>query len=162
MNKKKYLIFVIITILFYSININKLYALNIKDNINIATIQNNLNYQETTDNNVVKIDQKYTIDGVDTSNNQISCAELFDQELINLINEVLAYPRIIVPIIIVVLGSLDFFKAVTAGKEDEMKKAQKKFIKRLVMGIAVFLVPTFINAIMHLANSIWTYTTCSL
>ena len=104
------------------------------------------------------------INGINTSDEVMSCDELFDQSIIELVNDVLKYPRFIVPIIIIVLGTLDFFKAVIAGKEDEMKKAQKTFIKRLIIGVCVFLVPVLINAIMWLANIAWEglgYTTCT-
>ena len=37
--------------------------------------------------------------------------------------------QIVVPLIIIILGSLDYMKAVTAS-EDKIKEHQKKFIKR--------------------------------
>ena len=103
--------------------------------------------------------------GVETSNGTMSCSELFDQSVIDLINQILRYPRYIVPGIILALGTLDLFKAVIAGKEDEMKKAQRTFIKRVIIGVCVFLVPVIINAIIWLANIAWQglgYTTCNL
>jgi len=74
------------------------------------------------------------------------------------------YPKIIVPIIIIGLGSLDLGKAVVAGKEDEMKKAQKTFVRRLIAGIVVFLIPVILNIVMYLADIVWNgvYTSCSL
>lgn len=48
--------------------------------------------------------------------------------------------QIAVPVILVVMGSLDLFKGVTAGKEEEMKKGQKLFIKRLIVGAIIFFV----------------------
>lgn len=102
--------------------------------------------------------------GVETSNKQMSCEELFDSSIMEIINDILKYPRYIVPALILLLGTLDFFKAVIAGKEDEMKKAQSTFIKRVIIGVAVFLVPVFINAIIWLANLAWKglgYTTCN-
>ena len=72
-----------------------------------------------------------------------------------LINSVLKYVRVIVPILIIVLGSLDFAKAATAGKADEMKKAQITFVKRLIAGIIIFFVPVIVNLIMWLADIVW-------
>ena len=46
--------------------------------------------------------------------------------------------QIIVPVILVLMGSIDLFKGITAGKEDEMKKGQHMFIKRLIVGAVVF------------------------
>ena len=48
--------------------------------------------------------------------------------------------QIAVPIILVIVGSLDFFKAISAQKEDEMKKGQKMFVKRLVLAGIIFFV----------------------
>lgn len=48
--------------------------------------------------------------------------------------------QIAVPIVLVIMGSLDLMKGITAGKEDEMKKGQQLFIKRLISAALVFLV----------------------
>lgn len=45
-----------------------------------------------------------------------------------------------VPILLIVFGTLDLAKAVIAGKEDEMKKAQSTLIRRVIYAVAVFLV----------------------
>ena len=81
-----------------------------------------------------------------------------------LLNEILIYPKIIVPILVIILGTLDLAKAVVASKEDEMKKAQKTFIKRIMIGIIIFFVPTIMNVIMYLADIVWNgaFTTCGL
>ena len=101
---------------------------------------------------------------------ELTCDELFGDKndpdsLAYLINQVLLYVRIIVPILLILLGSLDFAKAVTAGKEDEMKKAQTTFVKRLIAGVAVFFAPVIVGLIMQLADIVWEglgYTTCNL
>ena len=75
----------------------------------------------------------------------------------------LQYIRVIVPILIIVLGMLDFSKAVFAGKEDNMRKAQSTFIKRLIAGVLVFFVPVLVDVIMYLADIVWQgkgYTSC--
>lgn len=86
---------------------------------------------------------------------QSPCVQLIDSELKQIINEILAYPRYIVPAILIALGSLDIFKAVIAGKEDEMKKAQRTFIKRMIAGVLVYLVPIIINIMIWFANIAW-------
>lgn len=81
-----------------------------------------------------------------------------------LVNEILQYPRIIVPVLVIGFGVLDLSKAVIAGKEDEMKKAQKTFIKRIVIGVVFFFIPVFVDIIMHLADIVWQgkYISCDL
>lgn len=58
--------------------------------------------------------------------------------------------KIVVPIIIVLFGIIDLSKAVMAGKEDEMKNAQKLLIKRLIYGVAVFMIITIVKSIYGL------------
>lgn len=47
---------------------------------------------------------------------------------------------IVTPIILVIMGTVDLVKGVMTGKEDEMKKSRETFIKRLIVGLLVFLV----------------------
>lgn len=53
--------------------------------------------------------------------------------------------KIMVPIVIIVLGILDFAKASMASKEQDMKEYQNKFIRRLIAGVAVFFILTIVN-----------------
>lgn len=79
-----------------------------------------------------------------------------------MVNEILGAVRIIAPILIILFGSIDFAKAVIAGKQDNMKKAQSDFIKRIIAGVAIFLIPTLVDIIMGLADIVWAgeYTHC--
>ena len=54
----------------------------------------------------------------------------------NIINIV----KIIVPIMLVIFGMLDFGKAVTSNDEKIMKESQNRFIKRIIGAVAIFLV----------------------
>ncbi len=99
----------------------------------------------------------------------VDCGAIFGSKddpssIAYIINEVLMYPKIIIPILIIILGTLDFFKAVIAQKEDDMKKAQMTFIKRVIIGVAIFLIPVLINVIMYLADIVWEglYSSCSI
>jgi len=74
------------------------------------------------------------------------------------IDTVLSYVRIIVPILIILLGIIDFAKAVLAGKEDEMKKSQRDFARRVIAGVVVFFVPLLINIVMDVTEDVWKST----
>lgn len=52
-----------------------------------------------------------------------------------------------VPIVIIILGSIDLFKAVIASKEDEIKAAQKLLIKRVIYGVAIFFVVAIVQLV---------------
>ena len=95
---------------------------------------------------------------------ELKCEEIFTDDLKEIINEVLQYVRIIVPILIILLGTIDLSKAVIASKEDVIKKAQIDFIKRIIIGVAIFFVPALVDVVMDLGNIVWEdlgYTTCN-
>lgn len=81
----------------------------------------------------------------------VSCAK--GSTLVNVIAIVRLVMNIIciaVPIIMILMGTLDLFKAVTAGKDEDIKKKQKALITRIIAGVLVFLVPTIVSVIMNL------------
>lgn len=48
--------------------------------------------------------------------------------------------KIVVPILLIIFGMLDLGKAVVASKEEEIKKGQQTFIKRVIAAVIVFFV----------------------
>ncbi len=52
--------------------------------------------------------------------------------------------KIIIPLIIIILGVIDLGKAVVAQKDDEIKKATTSIVKRIIIGIVIFFIPTLI------------------
>ena len=67
-----------------------------------------------------------------------------------LLGHVVNIVKIVIPIIIILLAMLDLGKAVMAGKEDEIKNAQKMLIKRLIYGVIIFFVVTIVQTIFNL------------
>ena len=84
----------------------------------------------------------------------VDCKGLLGQDLIDKINSYLDIIKLIIPIILIGYGILDFTKAVFGGEED-MKKAQKSFFKRIGIAVIIFLTPTLINLLLTLANKVW-------
>lgn len=154
MNYKKYLLFLLFIMI---IGCNKIYA-------------SSENYYDKEKNEIVNINSNFKHNQGNLINIlDVDCKGIFGDKnnpdsLSNLINEILQYPKIIVPILVIVLGILDLGKAVIAGKEDEMKKAQKTFVKRLILGVVFFFIPVIVNIIMWLADIVWNgmYTSCRL
>lgn len=55
-----------------------------------------------------------------------------------------------VPVLLILFGMWDLGKAVMAQKEDEIKKGQQTFIKRLIAAVIVFLVYVIVNLVIGL------------
>ncbi|MBQ7140334.1 MAG: hypothetical protein IJO32_02390 [Bacilli bacterium] len=60
--------------------------------------------------------------------------------------------KIVIPVIIILMGSIDFIKAIIAQKDDEIKKTQKIFVKRLIYGVAVFFVISIVSFLIGLVG----------
>lgn len=89
---------------------------------------------------------------------EVNCDTLITSEMKDIINKILTYVKILVPILVIALGMVDFSKAVLGSKEEDMKKAQSKFVRRLIIAVLIFLLPTLINLILDLANMAWNGT----
>lgn len=71
-------------------------------------------------------------------------------QIIKFILKVIQY---VVPVILILMGTIDLIKAVTQGKEDDIKKGQKTLISRAIAAVIVFLVPLLVTVIMGLIGS---------
>lgn len=70
--------------------------------------------------------------------------------IMSVVKSVLTIIQIAVPILLIIIGSIDLMKAVMAGKEDEIKKAQGTFIKRAIAAVIVFFIPLIVSIVIGL------------
>lgn len=61
--------------------------------------------------------------------------------------------QIVIIVALIIFLIIDFGKAVMAGKEDEIKSAQKLAIKRIIYAVVVFLVPWLVNVAFGLLDN---------
>ena len=61
--------------------------------------------------------------------------------------------KIVIPIILIVLGLVDLGKATIAQKEDEIKKAQMTFVKRIIAAVLVFFVVAIVQLVFGLLSN---------
>jgi len=73
-----------------------------------------------------------------------------DSMLPNLVTTIINIIKIGVPLLLIIFGMLDLGKAVMAQKEDEIKKGQQIFIKRLIAAVIVFLVVFVVQLAINL------------
>jgi len=82
-------------------------------------------------------------------------------KLAYIISLVVTAIQIVVPILLIIWGMLDLGKAVMAQKEDEIKKGQQTFIKRLIAAAIVFFVVVIVKLLVGLvADDSATITGC--
>lgn len=60
--------------------------------------------------------------------------------------------KIVVPILIIILGSVDFGKAVISDDQKAISKSAQSLGKRLIAGIIIFFIPTIINVVFNVID----------
>ena len=111
-----------------------------------------------------KLNQCIGDDNVITKPDKTGC-ELIPTKIMEYINEAMSIIRIAVPALLVGLIIFDFASALFASSEEKMKKAQGKVIKRIIIAIVIFFVPTLINLVLNIVNDVWSnanYEICGL
>lgn len=78
--------------------------------------------------------------------------DIFGDTLVDIIRQIYGYFKWIIPVLIVILSMLDFVKVVGTGKDDDFKKAQNNLLKRVVMGVLFFLIPTLISLVINFSG----------
>lgn len=73
-------------------------------------------------------------------------------KMVSWLFRILKIIRYIVPVLVILLGIIDFMKAIASGNDDEMKKAGAKFVKRLIAATLIFLVPFLLEFIFNIIN----------
>lgn len=60
--------------------------------------------------------------------------------------------KIVIPIILIILGMIDFARAALSSDEKMIKDAAFKFAKRLVAAVIIFFIPTLIDVAFDLVG----------
>lgn len=79
-----------------------------------------------------------------------NCDGILTVEAMEFIEEIIGYVRIFVPILLIILGAVDFGSAVLSQDQDSLKKSGSKFVKRCIAAVAIFFVPTLIRLLLSL------------
>ena len=60
--------------------------------------------------------------------------------------------QLFIPIILIILGTIDLGKAVIASDDKEVKAAQGRLIKRFIYAALIFFVTTLVSVLMDLVS----------
>ena len=58
--------------------------------------------------------------------------------------------KILIPILIIVLGMIDFGKSAISSDDKAMQKSAMSLVKRIIIGIAIFFVPLLVKIIFNM------------
>lgn len=69
------------------------------------------------------------------------------------LGNILNVVKIVIPLLILAFGCIDFGKAVVASKNDEIKNALKSLMFRILAGAIIFFIPVIIKFAFSLVDS---------
>lgn len=119
-----------------------------QQNIDVKVVEKTANSGEANTSN----DDLYK----NVKDKQIECSSFAD--LMKDINGIFDVVKILIPVIIVVMSTYDFIRAIAGKVEGDTKKAFQKFVKRLVFAIILFFLPSLLNFFLGLIDP--SYSTC--
>ena len=70
---------------------------------------------------------------------------VFTRRLVNTV-------KFLIPIILVIMGMIDFLKAVTSNDEKVMSESPRSFVRRIIVSVLIFLVIVFIQFVVRLIS----------
>lgn len=111
------------------------------------TCKNKFNADEST--NLQKQEEDYVVEGeldVPEIDNGEGCITGLSED--SVFYEILDLIRLAVPILLIILGAVDFGTVVISQEQDAMKKAIGKFIKRAIAAVAIFFVPLIVELLL--------------
>ncbi len=140
------ILFVVIT--FLTLNITTVYAVD----SNTTSSSNVSNETSTVPNaKFMAVDQYVSCGGSSPIIKRIPSI------IPNITTSVYNIIMVLVPIILIVMGSIDLVKGLMSQKDDEIKKGRDAFTKRLITGIIIFLivliVKFFVSALASITGS---------
>ena len=103
-------------------------------------------------NNESKTSELETYEPTIDNKGTVTCNDIFGSKndsgsVMYILSEVYNIARIIAVIMVIVLSMMDFTKAIASSDSGIVKKTFNNFTKRLVILMALFLIPSFIKLI---------------
>lgn len=107
-------------------------------------------YESTGDSS--EKDKQGSIDWGD----QISknCEGILGDELLGFISKIFRWIQIAAPIFVIIISGIEFAEAILQDDKDALKKASNKFIKRLIVAVALFFIPMILEVLLKVFNEV--------
>ena len=71
-------------------------------------------------------------------------------DLYNMLQEFFGFIKIATPALVIILSTIDYLGAIAKSNDDEVKKANKRTVKRVVIGLAIFFLPFLLDIVFEI------------
>lgn len=85
-----------------------------------------------------------------------------NDKIINYVANIFKWIKYFAPVLVIILSLIDFIKAIAAQNDDDIKKAQARFIKRLIAAALLFLIPFIIQFALEKFDIVKTNHFCKI
>ena len=75
-------------------------------------------------------------------------------KVLRVVGYIIYVAKIVIPLLLIVMGSIDFGKAVIASDDKAMKDAGGTLLRRFIAAVIIFLLPTILNLLLGLVDNI--------
>ena len=72
--------------------------------------------------------------------------------IVKVIVQVIKILMIIIPVALILFGTIDLGKAVIASDDKEVKAAQSRLVKRIIYAAVIFFVPMLVGVVMNIVS----------
>lgn len=82
---------------------------------------------------------------------KVSCGNIgtINKKIPELTSWFITIVEVAVPIILIIMGIIDFVKSLSSQKEDEIKRGQQVFIKRIITSVMIFFVIVIVKLLIN-------------
>jgi surface polysaccharide O-acyltransferase-like enzyme len=77
------------------------------------------------------------------------CSDTDMQQVWGIVKAILWIIRIAIPLILVIIGTVTFGKAIIADDDKEIKSAVTKLIKKVILAVIIFVLPIIVKALFN-------------
>lgn len=123
-----------------------------------------VNAQEISFDDTILVYDGLELEPIGSDN--INCNSIFVKNgeynsLYHVMQDAFTLIKFAAPILVIVLSSMDYIKAITSHDAEDLKKANVKFVKRLVIGVIIFLLPFLLDFLFE-AFGLFDLNTCGI
>ena len=150
-----YIVFLFSLFMFSTVNVNALTVDNFYESFYI------LDDEGITDPSQIDFLDDYNQDQTCDGDNSILGNVNDENSVAWLLQQILNYVKVIGPILVVVLSSVDFITVIVKGDDEAFAKAKKKLITRLILALCLFFIPVVVSAMLDIFG-ITSSATCGI
>ncbi len=90
------------------------------------------------------------------------CSDNNVKKALRLIGILFLIIKIVIPLILIIMGTIEFGKAMLSSDGDAISKAIKKMITRVIASVAIFLIPTIVRFVFELIPISTSFEECGI